>query len=307
MPQLSLIIPVYNEEVLIDQLYKRTTTALEALQREYEVICVDDGSYDQSLMKLIGYHSRDKRFKVLSLSRNFGQQPAILAGMAQSTGDYVAVMDADLQDPPELLEKFFAKLDEGYDLVYAVRKKRKENFLKRFIYWAYYRILQKISNLHIPLDSGDFSLMRRTVVNQILLMQEQSLYIRGLRSWVGFKQVGLEYDRDYRQGGEPKYTLGKLFRLAFNGIFSFSKFPVRLVSRLGLLMIAASIVYIIIIVFKKIFLGNVPQGFTTLIIFISLFSGVQLLSLGLIGEYVLRIYDETRKRPLYIIREKYLD
>lgn len=194
MPQLSLIIPVYNEEVLIDQLYKRTTTALEALQREYEVICVDDGSYDQSLMKLIGYHSRDKRFKVLSLSRNFGQQPAILAGMAQSTGDYVAVMDADLQDPPELLEKFFAKLDEGYDLVYAVRKKRKENFLKRFIYWAYYRILQKISNLHIPLDSGDFSLMRRTVVNQILLMQEQSLYIRGLRSWVGFKQVGLEYD-----------------------------------------------------------------------------------------------------------------
>ncbi|NLI25181.1 MAG: glycosyltransferase family 2 protein [Bacteroidales bacterium] len=307
MPKLSLVIPVYNEEILIDQLFERTTRALNNLTSDYEIICVDDGSVDSTLEKLKHYHAQEKRFKVLSLSRNFGHQAAIFAGLTYTRGEFVAVMDGDLQDPPELLGDFLARAEEGYDVVYAVRKKRKESFPKRMVYWAYYRIFKRMSNIYIPLDSGDFALMRNTVVRHLITMREQSLYIRGIRSWLGFRQIGLEYDRDRRQGGEPKYTLRKLLRLAFNGIFSFSEYPVRLISRLGLAVVVISIVYIIITLVKKYVYGDVPQGFTTLIIFISLFSGVQLVALGLIGEYMVRIYDETRRRPLFIVREEYID
>lgn len=307
MPKLSLVIPVYNEEVLIDQLFERTTRSLNNLTPDFEIICVDDGSKDSTLAKLKQYHTIDRRFKVLSLSRNFGHQAAIFAGLTYARGEFVAVMDGDLQDPPELLGDFLAKAEEGYDVVYAVRKKRKESFLKRFIYWAYYRIFKRMSNIYIPLDSGDFALMRHTVVSHLINMREQSLYIRGIRSWLGFRQIGLEYDRDRRQGGDPKYTLRKLLRLAFNGIFSFSEYPVRLISRLGLAVVLISVIYIIITLIKKYFYGDVPQGFTTLIIFISLFSGVQLIALGLIGEYMVRIYDEARRRPLFIVREEYID
>jgi dolichol-phosphate mannosyltransferase len=307
MPKLSLVIPVYNEEILIDQLFERTTRALNNLTSDYEIICVDDGSVDSTLEKLKHYHAQEKRFKVLSLSRNFGHQAAIFAGLTYTRGEFVAVMDGDLQDPPELLGDFLARAEEGYDVVYAVRKKRKESFPKRMVYWAYYRIFKRMSNIYIPLDSGDFALMRNTVVRHLVTMREQSLYIRGIRSWLGFRQIGLEYDRDRRQGGEPKYTLRKLLRLAFNGIFSFSEYPVRLISRLGLAVVVISIVYIVITLVKKYVYGDVPQGFTTLIIFISLFSGVQLVALGLIGEYMVRIYDETRRRPLFIVREEYID
>jgi dolichol-phosphate mannosyltransferase len=307
MPKLSLVIPVYNEEILIDQLFERTTRALNNLTSDYEIICVDDGSVDSTLEKLKHYHAQEKRFKVLSLSRNFGHQAAIFAGLTYTRGEFVAVMDGDLQDPPELLGDFLARAEEGYDVVYAVRKKRKESFPKRMVYWAYYRIFKRMSNIYIPLDSGDFALMRNTVVRHLIAMREQSLYIRGIRSWLGFRQIGLEYDRDRRQGGEPKYTLRKLLRLAFNGIFSFSEYPVRLISRLGLAVVVISIVYIVITLVKKYVYGDVPQGFTTLIIFISLFSGVQLVALGLIGEYMVRIYDETRRRPLFIVREEYID
>lgn len=307
MPKLSLVIPVYNEEILIDQLFERTTRALNNLTSDYEIICVDDGSVDSTLEKLKHYHAQEKRFKVLSLSRNFGHQAAIFAGLTYTRGEFVAVMDGDLQDPPELLGDFLARAEEGYDVVYAVRKKRKESFPKRMVYWAYYRIFKRMSNIYIPLDSGDFALMRNTVVRHLITMREQSLYIRGIRSWLGFRQIGLEYDRDRRQGGEPKYTLRKLLRLAFNGIFSFSEYPVRLISRLGLAVVVISIVYIVITLVKKYVYGDVPQGFTTLIIFISLFSGVQLVALGLIGEYMVRIYDETRRRPLFIVREEYID
>ena len=307
MPKLSLVIPVYNEEILIDQLFERTTRALNNLTSDYEIICVDDGSKDATLEKLKHYHTLEKRFKVLSLSRNFGHQAAIFAGLTYARGEFVGVMDGDLQDPPELLGEFLAKAEEGYDVVYAIRKKRKESFPKRMIYWAYYRIFKRMSNIYIPLDSGDFALMRNTVIKHLINMREQSLYIRGIRSWLGFRQIGLEYDRDRRQGGEPKYTLRKLLRLAFNGIFSFSEYPVRLISRLGLTVVLISIIYIVITLVKKYVYGDVPQGFTTLIIFISLFSGVQLVALGLIGEYMVRIYDETRRRPLFIVREEYID
>ena len=307
MTKFSLVIPVYNEEEVISQLYTRCMEALEKITPDFEILCVDDGSGDQTLPQLIMHHKQDHRFKVLSFSRNYGHQAAILAGLSHAQGEYVGIIDGDLQDPPEILHQFVEKLDEGYDVAYAIRKKRKEGFVRRALYWAYYRILKSVSKLDIPLDSGDFSVMTRRVVEYILSMPEQSLYIRGIRSWVGFRQTGVEYERDKRQAGEPKYSLRKLFGLAYNGIFSFSDFPVKMLTRLGSLVIFASFIYIVITLIKKYYYGNVPQGFTTLIIFLSVFSGIQLLALGLIGEYVIRIYDESRKRPLFIIKEKFLE
>ncbi len=307
MTKFSLVIPVYNEEQVVDQLYERCMEALKKMTDEFEIICVDDGSSDKTLPLLVMHHHEDKRFKVLSLSRNYGHQAAILAGLSQSKGEYVGIIDGDLQDPPEILHEFVRKLDEGFDVAYAVRKKRKEGFLHKALYWTYYRILKRMSNISIPLDSGDFSVMTKRVVSFILAMPEQSLYIRGLRSWVGFRQTGVEYERDKRVAGQTKYSLKKLFALAYNGIFSFSNFPVKMLTRLGVLVIFISFVYIVITLVKKYFFGNVPQGFTTLIIFLSVFSGIQLLALGMIGEYVIRIYDESRKRPLFIVKDKYLD
>jgi len=307
MTYFSLVIPVFNEELIIEQLYARCTNALEKITPDYEIICVDDGSSDQTLSILQQFHAKDKRFKILSLSRNFGHQAAILAGMSHARGEFIGIIDGDLQDPPEVLHLFIDKLKEGYDVAYAVRKNRKEGALKKFIYWMYYRILRSVSKVKIPLDSGDFSVMRSYVVEYIKSMPEQSLFIRGIRSWIGFKQVGVEYDRDKRFAGEPKYTFRKLFLLAYNGIFSFSNFPIRMLSRLGFAVTFFSFIYIGITLFKKFAYGNVPQGFTTIIIFLTLFSGVQLLALGLIGEYVIRIYDESRKRPLFIVRDKFLD
>jgi len=307
MPDFSLVIPIYNESSVLPELVRRSVSALEALDISFEIIFVDDGSSDDSWEQLLRYRGQDKRIKILSLSRNFGHQAAIFAGIAHARGELTGIIDGDLQDPPEILGDFIRKIHEGYDVVYAVRKTRKEGIVKKLIYKAYYRILKKMSNIYIPMDSGDFCVMRRMVAEYIVSRPEQSLFIRGIRSWLGFRQIGFEYDRDKRFAGEPKYTFRKLMLLAFNGIFSFSRFPVKFISVLGMLVIFFSLIYIAITLVKKYYFGDVPQGFTTLIIFISLFSGVQLLSLGLIGEYIHRIYDETRQRPIYIIREKKLD
>jgi dolichol-phosphate mannosyltransferase len=216
------------------------------------------------------------------------------------------MIDGDLQDPPELLEKFYQKLEEGYDVVYGVRRNRKEGFFKKLAYKLYYIILNNISSIPIPLDSGDFSMVRRTVLSQMTDIQEKNIFLRGVRSWVGYRQFPYEYERDARYAGETKYTLKKLFILAYNGIFSFSQFPVKILTRIGLIVIIISIVYSIFAIYTKITQPDVPQGFTTLAIAIFLFGGIQLLALGIIGEYVLRIYDETRNRPHYIESEKYL-
>ena len=307
MTYISLVIPVYNEEQVVEQLYARCSTALGKITDSYEIICVDDGSSDNTLAYLLKFHQINKKLKVITLSRNFGHQSAILAGLSFAKGEYVGIIDGDLQDPPEFLREILNKLEEGYDVVYAIRKKRKENIIKRAFYGSYYRILRGMSNIEIPLDSGDFSIMRHFVVDYILQMPEQSLFLRGLRSWIGFRQTGIEYEREKRQAGLPKYSFRKLLGLAYNGIFSFSRFPVKILSRVGFLVIIFSFIYIIFNLIKKYAFGDVPQGFTTIIIFLALFNGIQLFALGLIGEYVLRIYDESRKRPLYIIRDKYLD
>lgn len=305
---ISIVIPVFNEEEIIGKLFARAMQALESFTADFEIICVDDGSSDSTLEQLCSFHARDSRFKVISLSRNFGHQRAVLAGLSLTKGDFIGIMDGDLQDPPELFSTFHQKLMDGYDVVYAVRKARKENWLKRASYWSFYRIFTAFSDTKIPLDSGDFCMVRRVIVDHILTMPEQSLFIRGLRSWVGFRQIAVEYDRDERKTGSPKYDLKKLINLASNGIFSFSNFPIKFLGRMGLIIILFSLIYAGIVLYKKIFYPDfIPQGFTTLIMAILFFSGVQLISLRILGEYIVRTYDESKGRPLFIIKEKFLD
>jgi dolichol-phosphate mannosyltransferase len=238
------------------------------------------------------------------LSRNYGHQLAVSAGLANVRGQKGAmIIDGDLQDPPELVNEFYELLVNGYDVIYAIRKNRKESFLKKVAYSTYYRLQKKISSFNIPIDSGDFSMLSRRVVDNMNNMPEQSRYLRGMRAWVGFKQIGYEYDRDERQAGETKYRWKKLFELAFNGIFNFSDFPVKFITRTGFITVVFSLVYFGYNIYRKFFYDDVPQGFTATILAIILFSGVQLISLGLIGEYVLRIYNQVRNRPLFIIEK----
>lgn len=303
----SVVIPVYNEEEIITVLFQRVMQAMENWTKDFEIICVNDGSKDKTLSLLLEAHKKDSRWKVISLSRNFGHQAAFLAGLSHAKGEIIGMIDGDLQDPPELLIEFYKKIQEGYDVVFGVRKKRKEGFWKRIAYRTYYRFLRKVSQVEIPLDSGDFCLMTREVLDNIIASQEHSLFIRGIRSWVGFKQYAFEYERDKRFGGEPKYTLRKLFQLAYNGVFSFSTFPVKLLTTLGVAVISVALAYsTYAITMKILYPEKVIQGFTTLAIAIFIFSGVQLLALGMIGEYVLRIYDETRNRPVFVVKEKFL-
>ncbi|MBK6362424.1 MAG: glycosyltransferase family 2 protein [Saprospiraceae bacterium] len=301
---LTLVIPLYNEEVNIQKLFERCTSALTAWTEAYEIICINDGSSDKTLELLKSIHKLDSRWKVISLSRNFGHQQAFLCGLSRATGHLVAMMDGDLQDPPELLKKFYETMQESdCDVVYGSRSKRKESAFKKLMYQSYYRILKKMANIEIPLDSGDFCLMKKEVAFNLVATREQSLFIRGIRSWLGYKQVGYVYERDARFGGEPKYTFKKLFQLAYNGIFSFSQMPVKLLTSLGFWVVLISVFYSVYALYIKITSPNVPQGFTTLAIAIFFFGGVQLIALGIIGEYVLRIYDETRNRPLFIEKE----
>ena len=227
---------------------------------------------------------------------------AVTAGLQYVRGKKGAmIIDGDLQDPPELVNQFYDLLINGYDVIYAVRKNRKESFIKKMAYSSYYRLQKKVSNFNIPIDSGDFSMLSRRVVDTMNNMPEQSRYLRGMRAWVGYKQIAYEYDRDERHAGETKYSWTKLFELAFNGIFNFSDFPVKIITRLGFLTVIFSLIYFGYNIYRKIYYNDVPQGFSATILAIILFSGVQLISLGLIGEYVLRIYNQVRNRPLFIV------
>lgn len=301
---LSVVIPVYNEEETLPELENRLTRVLEALGVTYEVIFVNDGSSDGSMQILRQLCSRDPRLKAINLSRNFGHQAALYAGIRRSSGRAVVLMDADLQDPPEVIPRLLERWKDGYEVVFAVRTKRKEGLLKRAAYGAYYRLLRSVSYVEIPLDSGDFSLMDRCVVDQLCRMPERNKFLRGLRSWVGFRQTSLVYERDARFAGEPKYTLKKLVKLAFDGIASYSYVPLRIAFVLGVLVSGFSFLLAAIYFLQRLLLDvYIPQGFTTLAILILFLGGIQLLSVGLIGEYIGRIYDEVKRRPEYIERE----
>ena len=303
LPDISVVIPVFNEEDTLGPLFERLSAVMDASQDEFEVIFVDDGSRDGSLGMLREFHAADPRVRAVSLSRNFGHQVAVTCGLDHSKGRAVVVMDGDLQDPPEVLPELVERWREGYDVVYAVRKRRKENVIKVGAYKAFYWLLSKVSYLDIPLDSGDFSLMDRRVVDLLAGMPERNRFVRGLRTWVGLKQIGHEYERSARHAGESKYNLAKLFRLAFDGLVSYSFVPLRLVSNLGLLVSISALGYMAYLVFARLFDERTIEGWTSTVVIMLFLGGIQMLSLGIIGEYVGRIFDEVKQRPQYVVGE----
>jgi glycosyltransferase involved in cell wall biosynthesis len=301
-PALSVVIPVFNEAENIDTLHARLTSVLEDMRLEYEIIYVDDGSHDQSPILLNRLADRDGRIVVVELARNFGHQVAISAGLEHSRGQAVCIMDADLQDPPEVLPKFLEKWREGAEVVYAIRTQRKEWWGKRLAYAGFYRLLQRVANIKIPLDAGDFCIMDRCVVDQLVQMPERNRFVRGIRSWIGFRQVGMPYERHSRHAGRPKYTFRKLIYLALDGLISFSHMPLRIITLLGIAVSLLSFVVAIFYVVKKLALGVGIPGFTTLVVSIFFLAGIQLMTIGVIGEYIGRISDEVKRRPLYVAR-----
>ncbi len=299
----SIIIPIYNEEQTLPVLHERLVGTLHPLGESFEVILIDDGSKDNSFELLRQIHATDARFKVLRLSRNFGHQVAISAGLDFARGEAVILMDGDLQDPPELLPKMIEKWREGYQVVYTVKTSRKENKLKRLAFKMFYHILHALSSIQIPMDAGNFSLMDRKVVDVLRQIPERHRYISGLRAWVGFRQIGIEYDRGPRYAGEPQMSFGRLLQLALDGIFSFSNVPLRVASYIGFLSALVAFAGGLFVVYEKLFTNKAILGWASTICTIAFLGGLILMTLGVIGEYIGRIYDEVKQRPLYIISE----
>src|SRR5688572_10070878 len=301
-PELSLVIPVCNEEENIPVLYSRIVAVLETEKIDFEIVFVDDGSCDRSVLCLNELQKNDRRVVVFELARNFGHQVAITAGLDFARGRVVAVMDADPQDPPEVLPEFIAKWREGNDVVYAIRERRKEAWLMRACYAAFYRLLRRVADVKIPLDAGDFCIMDRRVVDLLKSMPERNRFVRGIRSWVGFRQVGLPFERHARHAGKSKYTVGRLMLLALDGLISFSFVPLRVITLLGLSVSFMSLFLAVFFFFKKLLYGLSPPGYASLIVSIFFLAGIQLITLGVIGEYVGRIFEEAKRRPMYVLR-----
>lgn len=304
-PIISIVAPLYNESESFPHLIRRLNAVLDSFEYPVEVVLIDDGSKDDTALKMKQIALTDSRYHCVFLSRNHGHQLALTAGMSVAKGtEGLFIIDGDLQDPPELLPQFYQLLKEGNDVIYAVRKKRKEGLIKRTGYYMFYRLLKSISYIEIPLDSGDFAMVSRRVIDVMNKMPEESRYLRGMRSWIGFKQTGFEYERDERVAGESKYSFKQLFRLAYNGIFNFSEFPIKFMTLTGGTAISIALIYFLSVIVKRVFFEQVIEGFTALLFVIILFSGVQLLALGIIGEYVLRIFFQSKNRPLYIIKDE---
>jgi len=302
-PVLSVVIPVYNEEKVLPELCRRLYQTMSAIGKPWEVIFVNDGSQDRSSEVLRAIPPGDGQVKIVEFSRNFGHQAAITAGIDCARGDAVVVMDSDLQDPPEILSQMVERWGQGVEVVYAVRKRRKESWFKRACYYLFYRLIRILSTMDIPLDAGDFCLMDRCVADQLRRLSEHGRFVRGLRAWVGFRQESLEYERSARFAGESKYTGHKLFRLALDGIFSFSYAPLRLATFIGLIVSLAAFVEGGRIIYLKLFVGQFIHGLAALSVFVLFLGGIELLFLGLVGEYVGRVYEEVKGRPTYIVKE----
>jgi glycosyltransferase involved in cell wall biosynthesis len=299
----TIVIPIYNEVDTIPELYRRLTNVMSGLGEPYELIFINDGSNDQSLELLLSLCNLDTNVRVINLTRNFGHQRAISAGLDYARGQAVIVMDGDLQDPPEVIPDFINKWREDFQVVYAIREKRKEHFLKRFLYHTFYLILQGISRTDMPLDAGDFCLMDRCVVNELTALPERNRFVRGLRSWVGFRQVGLAYERDARFAGKSKFTLKKLVSLALDGLISFSYLPLRLATMLGLGVSILSLLAAVYYVSLKLTVGLQPPGFATLTVLLLFLGGVQMITVGIIGEYIGHILEEVKGRPTYVVQQ----
>ncbi|HXX19659.1 MAG TPA: glycosyltransferase family 2 protein [Candidatus Acidoferrum sp.] len=300
--RLSLAIPVHNEAGVLPELLRRTGAVLDQLPGgPHELVFVDDGSRDRTFEILEEASEKDPRILAISLSRNFGHQAALTAALDHVTGDAVIVMDGDLQDAPEAILQFVERYHEGYDVVYAQRIRRKEPWTLRLCYFVFYRIMARLSDIQLPLDAGDFGLMSRRVVDQLRRMPEHHRYLRGLRSWVGFRQTGIPVERAERHSGKSKYGFWRLLKLAADGIFAFSIVPIRAAAILGAVVSALSTLYVLYALYARLFLHESPQGFTALIVTVTFLSGVVLFFLGVIGEYVGRIYEETKERPIYLV------
>lgn len=304
-PFISIVAPVYNEEEGIEKFLEEVMKVIKKIDKPYEIVFVNDGSKDKSLEKLKAMAAKNKNIKVLSFSRNFGHQIAITAGMDAANGDVVVTIDADLQDTPQLILKMLKKWQEGYEVVYAKRKKRKDTFFKKLTASMFYRTLNKLSEVDIPLDTGDYRLMDRKVIEAMKQVREHSRFIRGLTTWVGFKQTPVEFDRGERFAGETHYPLKKMLKLAMDGMLAFSYKPLKLATWLGFLSIVAGLIFAVyVIILKIVEPSHVTQGWPTLVILVLFMGGVQLFVLGAIGEYIGRIYTEEQNRPLYIVSEK---
>jgi glycosyltransferase involved in cell wall biosynthesis len=301
--RLSVAVPIHNEESVLPELLARLCGVLNGIQGgPHEIVIVDDGSTDGTFAILEQATRNDPRILLLSLSRNFGHQSAISAALNHVSGDATVVMDGDLQDIPEAIPQFVEKYQQGFDVVYAQRVRRKEPWPLKLSYFVFYRLMASLSDIQLPLDSGDFGLMSRRVVEEVRRMPEHHRYLRGIRSWVGFRQVGIPVERAERHAGSSKYSISRLIKLAMDGIFAFSIVPIRAAALLGALAMLVSLVYAVYALYIRLFSQRSPQGFTGLLVTVIFLSGMILFFLGMIGEYVGRIYEETKGRPQYIIR-----
>ncbi len=304
---ISIVMPIYNEEALLEELSLRVTRVLDSLEKDTglasEWVLVNDGSRDQTLVMLSGFASKDSRIAIIDLSRNFGHQSAIQAGLEYATGDAVVIMDGDLQDPPELIPELVRSWLAGNKVVVAQRRSRAEHGVKGMLFALFHKMLARVSDLKMETGSGVFGLMDRRAVNDLLRLHERNRFLPGLRTWVGYKQAKVMYDREERAAGAPKQTFGRLVRYAFDAIFSFSLKPLRAIWTLGFIVSTFSFLYAIFLILMRILRINVVAGFTTPTVAILLLGGIQLISIGILGEYLGRIYDEVKQRPHYVINE----
>ncbi len=304
-PKYSFIIPIYNEEETISEMYRRMRAVMDRMDGTVELILINDGSRDRSLHLMRDLHNKDSRVCYLSFARNFGHQIAVTAGLNFARGQIIVILDADLQDPPELIPNMVEKWRQGYQVVYAQRtQRRQEGWFKRFTAYSFYRLLKQLADVDIPTDTGDFCLLDRQVVEVLNAMPERNRYIRGLRSWIGFRQTAIKFEREARFAGKVKYTFRKSLALAINGLVSFSTVPLRISTYVGLLAAIASILMALLVLYWRIFVPNSPlTGFTMVLMAIFFIGAVQLVSIGILGEYIGRIYEEVKGRPLYTLAE----
>ena len=304
IPELSIVIPVYNEAENLAYLFERLLTVLDRLGQSYEVVCVNDGSRDQTLNQLVLYHQQNPHIKVIDLSRNFGKEIALTAGIDYAQGRAVIPIDADLQDPPELIVDLVAKWQDGFDIVYATRRSRSgETWLKQLTAKAFYRTLGKMTQIEIPANTGDFRLMDRRVIEALKKLPERTRFMKGLFAWVGYRQTAIFFDREPRFQGQTKWNYWKLWNFALDGIFSFSLVPLKVWSYLGLGISLISLLYASYLVVRTLILGIDVPGYASLMVAILFLGGIQLISLGVMGEYLGRVYEEVKARPLYLVRE----
>ena len=302
LPRVSVAVPVFNEEHVLPELLRRISDVVDELPGgPHEIVVVNDGSSDGTFDRLAQLAADDGRVVLVSLSRNFGHQAALSAALDYATGDVVVVMDGDLQDPPEAIPQLLEEHSKGFDVVYVRRVRRKEGWVLRACYFVFYRMLALVAAVRLPVDAGDFALLSRRVVDALKHIPEHQRYLRGLRSWVGFRQTGVEVERAARHAGRSKYSTWRLLKLALDGLLSFSMAPLRAAAALGLLVIGSSTLFAVYAVYVRLIGGRTPEGFTMLIVVMTFMSGVQLLFLGVIGEYLGRVYDEVKGRPQYFV------